>query len=146
MGPATLNEELSGRRCRAESDHPAGQARRRANCRERHSLSLSAGLRIERRKLAKRAAGRRAGERGRPPRTRVRGGDTGERNLGLTPKMEFADIVAIVPILRRSSAERLLRCSAGWKPGRLPLNLLRALLPLTSHSRRAPRPLEGRHE
>jgi hypothetical protein len=37
----------------------------------------SRGLRIERRKLAKRAAGRRAGERGRPPRTRVRGGDAG---------------------------------------------------------------------
>ena len=37
----------------------------------------SAGLRIECRKLAKRAAGRRAGERGRPPRTRVRGGDAG---------------------------------------------------------------------
>src|SRR5260370_12511077 len=37
----------------------------------------SAGLRIDRRTLAKRAAGRRAGERGRPPRTRVRGGDAG---------------------------------------------------------------------
>jgi hypothetical protein len=106
----------------------------------------SRGLRIERRKLAKRAAGRRAGERGRPPRTRVRGGDAGERNLGLTAKIEFADIVAIVPILRRSCAEHLLRFSTGWKPGRLPLNLVRLLLPLTSHSRRAPRHLEDRHE
>src|SRR6516165_621987 len=51
------------------------------------------------------------GERGRPPRTRVRGGDAGECNLRLNPKIEFTDIVAIVPILRRSSAERLLRCS-----------------------------------
>src|SRR6266446_9494120 len=83
----------------------------------------SAGLRIERRKLAKRAAGRRAGERGRPPRTRVRGGDAGERNLRLNAKIEFADIVAIVPILRRSSAEHLLRFSTGWKPGQSSLTL-----------------------
>jgi hypothetical protein len=60
----------------------------------------SAGLRIERRKLAKTAAGRRAGERGRPPRTRVRGGDAGECNLRPNPRIEFTDIVAIVSILR----------------------------------------------
>jgi hypothetical protein len=77
-------------------------------CGHDHITQACVGFRVERRKLAKRAAGRRAGERGRPPRTRVRGGDAGKRNLRLNPKIEFADIVAIIPILRRSSAERLL--------------------------------------
>src|SRR5215469_5210999 len=69
---------------------------------------------VERHSAASSLKGRPAvvrGERGRPPRTRVRGGDAGECNLRLNPKIEFTDIVAIVPILRRSSAERLLRRS-----------------------------------
>src|SRR5215831_8770564 len=75
------------------------------------------------------------GERGRPPRTRVRGGDAGECNLRLNPKIEFTDIVAIVPILRRSSAERLLRCSTAVNQ----VDYLFTLLPLTSHPRCTPR-------